>query len=149
MTLATRLDRIQPSLSLAVTQKAAELAASGRDVIALALGEPHFDTPDHIKRAAIAAIERGETKYTPVHGTPELREASAQKFLRDNELQYEIDQIAVSCGGKQIIYNAFMATLEPGDEVIVPAPYWLSYTDSTLLTAGTRVIVPCPGRTGF
>jgi len=134
---------------LAVTQKAAELAASGRDVIALALGEPDFDTPDHIKRAAIAAIERGETKYTPVHGTLELREAIAQKFSRDNDLEYSLDQIAVGCGGKQIIYNAFMATLNPGDEVIVPAPYWLSYPDITLLAEGRPVIVACPAETGF
>ncbi len=100
--LAARLDRIQPSLSLAVTQRAAELAAEGRDVIALALGEPDFDTPDPIKRAAIAAIERGETKYTPVHGTVELREAVVAKFRRDNGLDYGLDQIAVGCGGKQL-----------------------------------------------
>ncbi len=147
--LAKRLDRIQPSLSLAVTQRATELKAAGADVIALALGEPDFDTPDHIKSAAIAAIERGETKYTPVHGTSELREAIAEKFKRDNELEYTIDQIAVGCGGKQIIYNAFMASIDPGDEVIVPAPYWLSYPDITLLAEGTPVIVSCPAETGF
>jgi aspartate aminotransferase len=147
--LAKRLDRIQPSLSLAVTQRAAELQAEGVDVIALALGEPDFDTPDHIKRAAIAAIERGETNYTPVHGTPALREAIALKFKRDNDLDYSIGQIAVGCGGKQIIYNAFMASLDPGDEVIIPAPYWLSYPDITLLAEGTPVIVSCPAETGF
>ena len=147
--LAKRLDRIQPSLSLAVTQRAAELKAAGADVIALALGEPDFDTPDHIKRAAIAAIERGETNYTPIHGTLELREAIAEKFKRDNDLVYKLDEIAVGCGGKQIIYNAFMASLNPGDEVIVPAPYWLSYPDITLLAEGNPVIVSCPAETGF
>ena len=147
--LAARLDRIQPSLSLAVTQRAAELAAEGRDVIALALGEPDFDTPDHIKRAAVAAIERGETKYTPVHGTVELREAVVAKFRRDNGLDYGLDQIAVGCGGKQLIYNALMATLDPGDEVVIPAPYWLSYPDITLLAEGVPVVVPCPAEKGF
>lgn len=147
--LAARLDRIQPSLSLAVTQRAADLAASGRDVIALALGEPDFDTPEHIKQAAIRAIEAGETKYTPVHGTVVLREAIIEKFRRDNSLDYELDQIAVSCGGKQVIYNAFMASIDPGDEVIIPAPYWLSYPDITVLAEGVPVIVPCPAETGF
>ena len=124
--LAKRMERIKPSLSLGVTQRASELRAAGQDVIALALGEPDFDTPAHIKAAAIRAIEEGQTKYTPIHGTMELREAICEKFQRDNELKYSADQIAVGCGGKQIIYNAFMATLNPGDEVIIPAPYWLS-----------------------
>lgn len=118
-------------------------------MIALALGEPDFDTPDHIKQAAIAAIERGETKYTPVHGTVALREAIIEKFRRDNGLDYALDQIAVGCGGKQVIFNAFMATINPGDEVIIPAPYWLSYPDITVLAEGTPVIVPCPPETGF
>ena len=146
--LAARLERIQPSLSLAVTQRAADLAASGRDVIALALGEPDFDTPDHIKQAAIRAIEAGETKYTPVHGTVALREAIIEKFRRDNSLDYELDQIAVSCGGKQVIYNAFMASIDPGDEVVIPAPYWLSYPYSTLRAEGVPVSVPWPAETG-
>ncbi len=149
MALANRLARIKPSLSLAVTQRAADLKAAGQDVIALALGEPDFDTPDHIKAAAIAAINAGETKYTPINGTIALREAICEKFRRDNDLEYTVDQIAVGCGGKQIIYNAFMATLNPGDEVIVPAPYWLSYPDITLLAEGTPVIVPCPQELGF
>lgn len=147
--LASRLDRIEPSLSLAVTQRAAELAATGRDIIALALGEPDFDTPEHIKQAAIRAIKAGETKYTPVHGTVALREAISEKFRRDNGLEYSVDQIAVGCGGKQVIYNAFMASIDPGDEVIIPAPYWLSYPDITVLAEGVPIIVPCPAETGF
>ena len=147
--LASRLDRIESSLSLAVTQRAAELAATGRDIIALALGEPDFDTPEHIKQAAIRAIKAGETKYTPVHGTVALREAISEKFRRDNGLEYSVDQIAVGCGGKQVIYNAFMASIDPGDEVIIPAPYWLSYPDITVLAEGVPIIVPCPAETGF
>jgi aspartate aminotransferase len=149
MAMASRLERIKPSLSLAVTQRAAELKAAGQDVIALALGEPDFDTPEHIKAAAIAAINAGETNYTPIHGTIALREAICEKFKRDNDLEYGIEQIAVGCGGKQIIYNALMATLNPGDEVIVPAPYWLSYPDITLLAEGTPVVVPCPQELDF
>ena len=147
--IADRMARIQPSQSLGVTQRAAELAAAGHDIIALALGEPDFDTPEHIKQAAVEAIARGETRYTPVHGTIAVREAIIAKFKRDNGLDYGLDQIAVSCGGKQIIYNALMATLNPGDEVIVPAPYWVSYPDITLLAEGTPVCVECPAAAGF
>jgi aspartate aminotransferase len=147
--LASRLDRIQPSPTLAVTAKAAELRAAGRDVIGLGAGEPDFDTPDNIKEVAIAAIRAGETKYTPVHGTPALRAAIARKFTRENGLDYAPDEIAVACGGKQIIYNAMMATLDPGDEVIVPAPYWVSYPDIVQLAEGTPVFVECPQEAGF
>ncbi len=147
--IATRMSRVQPSQSLGITQRAAELAATGRDVIPLALGEPDFDTPEHIKAAAYEAMRRGETKYTPVHGTVALREAIAAKFERDNGLRYALDEIAVACGGKQIIFNAFMATLDPGDEVIVPAPYWVSYPDIARLAEAEPVFVPCPAAAGF
>ncbi|MCE2509726.1 MAG: pyridoxal phosphate-dependent aminotransferase [Alphaproteobacteria bacterium] len=147
--LAKRLDRIQPSPTIAVTTRAAELRAAGRDVIGLGAGEPDFDTPDHIKAAAKAAIDRGETKYTAVPGTVELRKAICAKLKRDNDLDYAPDQITVGCGGKQTIYNALMATLDPGDEVIIPAPYWVSYPDMTLLAEGTPVVVPCAAANGF
>lgn len=147
--LAHRLSLIQPSPTIAVTQKAAELKAAGRDVIGLGAGEPDFDTPDHIKEAAKAAIDRGETKYTAVAGTPALRKAIAAKFKRDNDLDYSPEQITVSCGGKQTIYNAIVATIDPGDEVIIPAPYWVSYPDIVLLVEGKPVIVPCPAERNF
>ncbi len=147
--LADRLSRIKPSPTIAVTQKAAELKAAGRDVIGLGAGEPDFDTPDHIKAAAKDAIDRGETKYTAVAGTVALRKAIAAKFQRDNGLEYTPEQITVGCGGKQILYNALVATLNPGDEVIIPAPYWVSYPDMTLLVDGEPVIVACPESTGF
>jgi aspartate aminotransferase len=147
--LATRMSRIKPSATVAVTQKARELAAAGRDVIGLGAGEPDFDTPDNIKAAAIAAIQRGETKYTAVDGTPALKAAVAAKFKRDNDLTYGTDQITVGTGGKQVLYNALMATLDPGDEVVIPAPYWVSYPDMTLLGEGTPVIVPCSQNNGF
>ncbi len=147
--IASRLSRIKPSPTIAVATKARELKAAGRDVIGLGAGEPDFDTPDHIKQAAKAAIDRGETKYTAVAGTPELRQAIVDKFKRDNDLTYTTDQISVGCGGKQNIYNALMATLDPGDEVIIPAPYWVSYPDITLLAEGTPVIVDCPAEVGF
>src|SRR6202521_3327788 len=124
--LAQALGRIKPSPTLAMTQKSRELKAAGRDVIGLAAGEPDFDTPDNIKEAAIAAIRRGETKYTSIEGIPELRAAIAKKFKRENNLDYKAAQTFVSPGGKSIIYNALLATLNPGDEVIVPAPYWVS-----------------------
>ncbi|MDX1711674.1 MAG: aminotransferase class I/II-fold pyridoxal phosphate-dependent enzyme, partial [Rhodovibrionaceae bacterium] len=127
--IAKRLERIKPSPTIAVTQKARELKAEGHDVIGLGAGEPDFDTPDNIKEAAIAAIQRGETKYTAVDGTPELKEAVAEKFRRENGLEYSAQQISVGTGGKQILYNAFVATLDPGDEVVIPAPYWVSYPD--------------------
>jgi aspartate aminotransferase len=147
--LAERLSRIKPSPTIAVTSKARELKAQGRDVIGLGAGEPDFDTPDNIKKAAIAAIERGETKYTAVDGTPELKQAIAAKFERDNKLTYKPEQITVGTGGKQVLYNALMATLNPGDEVIVPAPFWVSYPDMTLLAEGEPVVVPCSQNAGF
>jgi aspartate aminotransferase len=140
---------IKPSPTIAVSNLARELKAAGRDVIGLGAGEPDFDTPDNVKAAAIAAIHAGQTKYTAVDGTPELKAAVAGKFARENGLEYRIDQISVGAGGKQIIYNALMATLDPDDEVIIPAPYWVSYPDMTLLAGGTPVIVRCPEQTGF
>ncbi len=147
--LASRLSRIKPSPTIAVATKARELKAAGRDVIGLGAGEPDFDTPDHIKEAAKAAMDRGETRYTAVAGTPELRDAIVAKLKRDNDLDYTPDQITVGCGGKQTIYNALMATLDPGDEVIIPAPYWVSYPDITLLAEGTPVTVDCPAEADF
>ena len=141
--IADAIGRIKPSPTIAVTTRAAELKAEGRDVIGLGAGEPDFDTPDHIKDAAVAAIARGETKYTPVHGTKALREAIRDKFRRENCLDYSLDEITVGCGGKQVLYNAAIATLNPGDEVIIPAPYWVSYPDIVLLAGGMPVIVPC------
>jgi len=139
--LSNALTRVKPSATIAVAQKARELKAQGRDVITLAAGEPDFDTPDNVKQAAIAAIERGETKYTPVAGIPELRQAIAAKFKRENGLDYKPDQVIVGTGGKQILFNAFMATLNEGDEVIIAAPYWVSYPEMVLLTGGTPVFV--------
>ncbi len=147
--LASRLDRIKPSPTIAVTNKARELKAAGRDVIGLGAGEPDFDTPEHIKVAAWEAMRAGHTKYTAVNGIPELRRAIAAKFKRENALDYTPEQITVSCGGKQVLYNAFVATLNAGDEVIIPAPYWVSYPDMALLSEGTPVFVECPAKTGF
>jgi aspartate aminotransferase len=147
--LAESLNRIQPSPTIAVTSKARELKAAGRDVIGLGAGEPDFDTPDNIKEAAIAAIKRGETKYTAVEGIPELRDAIAKKFKRENNLDYKPSQTFVSPGGKSIIYNCLLATLNPGDEVIVPAPYWVSYPDIVLLGGARPVIVECSLESGF
>ncbi len=147
--LAKRLSRIKPSPTIAVTQKARELKAAGRDVISLGAGEPDFDTPDHIKQAATDAIQRGETKYTAVDGIPELKKAISDKFKRDNGLDYAPNQITVGTGGKQILYNALMATLDDGDEVIIPAPYWVSYPDMVLLAGGEPVFVTCPQNNGF
>src|SRR5579862_2782955 len=127
--IADVLSRVKPSATIAMTQKARDLKAKGRDVISLSVGEPDFDTPEHIKQAAIEAIRRGETKYTPVLGIPELREAICGKFKRENKLDYKASQVIVSTGGKHVIYNAMLATLNPGDEVIVPAPYWVSYPE--------------------
>ncbi len=146
---AERLDRIKPSPTIAVTNLARELKAQGRDVIGLGAGEPDFDTPDHIKEAAIAAIRAGETKYTAVDGTPALKEAICRKFARENGLTYTPEQITVGTGGKQVLFNAFMATLDPGDEVVVPAPYWVSYPDMVRLAGGEPVFVTCPEQTGF
>ena len=147
--IAKRLSNIKPSPTIAVSTKAAELKAAGRDVIGLGAGEPDFDTPDHIKAAAKAAIDAGATKYTAVAGTKELRDAICAKLKRDNGLEYTPDQITVGCGGKQTIYNALIATLDPGDEVIIPAPYWVSYPDITLLAEGTPVFVDCPVEDNF
>src|ERR1700755_1037201 len=147
--LSQSLNRIQPSPTIAVTQKARDLKAAGRDVIGLGAGEPDFDTPDNIKETAIAAIKRGETKYTAVEGIPELRAAIAAKFKRENGLDYKPSQTFVSPGGKSILFNALLATLNPGDEVIVPAPYWVSYPDIVLLGGGKPVIVDCKLEDGF
>ena len=139
--IADILSRVKPSATIVVTQKARDLRAQGRDIISLSVGEPDFDTPDNIKKAAIAAIERGETKYPPVLGIMPLREAIAKKFKRENGLDYKVSQTIVGTGGKQILFNAFMATLNPGDEVIIPAPYWVSYPEMVLLCGGTPVII--------
>src|SRR3954469_15044594 len=147
--LARSLGRIKPSPTLAMTQKSRELKAAGRDVIGLAAGEPDFDTPENIKEAAIAAIRRGETKYTNIEGIPELRAAIAKKFQRENRLEYSAAQCFVAPGGTMIIYNAMMATLNEGDEVIVPAPYWVSYPDIVLLAGGTPVFVETRLEDGF
>jgi aspartate aminotransferase len=147
--IADRLSAIKPSPTIAVTTKAAELKAAGRDVIGLGAGEPDFDTPEHIKDAAKKAMDEGKTKYTPVAGTPALRQAICDKFKRENDLSYTPDQVTVGCGGKQVIYNAIMATVNVGDEVIIPAPYWVSYPDITLLAGGTPVVVECPESNRF
>ena len=147
--LAESLSRIQPSPTIAATQKARDLKAAGRDVIGLAAGEPDHDTPDNIKEAAIAAIRRGETKYTAVEGIPELRAAIVKKFKRENNLDYTVAQTFVSPGGKAIVYNALLATLNPGDEVICIAPYWVSYPDIVLLGGGKPVIVETRIEDGF
>jgi aspartate aminotransferase len=147
--IADALARVKPSATIAVTQKARDLRAQGRDVISLSVGEPDFDTPDNIKRAAIAAIERGETKYPPVLGIPPLREAIAAKFKRENGLDYKASQTIVGTGGKQILYNAFLTTLNKGDEVIIPAPYWVSYPDMVLINGGEPVFVATEMAHGF
>jgi aspartate aminotransferase len=137
--LADALSRVKPSATIAVSQKARELKAAGRDVIGLGAGEPDFDTPDNIKEAAMDAIKRGETKYTPVAGIPPLREAIAKKFKRENGLDYDPSQVIVGTGGKQILFNALMATLNEGDEVIIPAPFWVSYPEMVAICGGTSV----------
>jgi aspartate aminotransferase len=147
--LADSLARIKPSATIAVSTKARALKAQGRDVISLGAGEPDFDTPDNIKEAAIRAIREGKTKYTDVEGTPELKDAIIAKFKRENGLAYERQQIIVGTGGKQVLYNALMATLNPGDEVIVPAPYWVSYPEIVALAGGTPVAVETTAASGF
>lgn len=147
--LSATLDRVKPSPTIAVTQKAAELKAEGRDVIGLGAGEPDFDTPQNIKDAGVVAIAMGKTKYTAVDGIPELKQAICRKFARDNGLEYTPAEVTVGTGGKQVLYNALMATLNPGDEVIIPAPYWVSYPDMVLLAGGTPVTVPCGIETAF
>ncbi|MDF1709257.1 MAG: pyridoxal phosphate-dependent aminotransferase [Paracoccaceae bacterium] len=139
--LSKTLDRVKPSPTIAVSNLAMELAAQGRDIISLGAGEPDFDTPDHIRAAGIAAINAGKTRYTAVDGIPELKAAICAKFKRDNALDYTPAQVSVGTGGKQVLYNAFMATLNPGDEVVIPAPYWVSYPDMVLLAGGTPVFI--------
>jgi aspartate aminotransferase len=147
--LAARLSRIKPSPTIAITGRARELKAAGHDVIGLGVGEPDFDTPDNIKEAAIAAIRAGDTKYTAVDGTPALKDAICAKFKRDHGLDYEPEQINVGVGGKHVLFNAFMSTLNEGDEVVIPAPYWVSYPDMVLIGGGTPVFVPTSDATGF
>ena len=147
--LAPRIERVRPSASTVAAQLARDLRRAGRDIIDLGIGEPDFDTPPHVIEATTAAMRRGETRYTTVDGTPELKEAVAGKFARENRLHYTTDQITVGAGAKQIIYNAMMATIAPGDEVIVPAPYWVSYTEIVRLAEGTPVAVQAPQNNGF
>ena len=147
--ISDSLKRIKPSPTIAVTQKARELRAAGKDVIGLGAGEPDFDTPDNVKNAAIKAIKSGDTKYTAVDGTPALKKAIIAKFKRENKLSYSADQITVGTGGKQVLYNAFMATLNKGDEVIIPAPFWVSYPDMVLLAGGKPKIVKCTEKDNF
>ena len=147
--VSNSLKRIKPSPTIAVSQKARELKAAGKDVIGLGAGEPDFDTPENIKQAAIDAINRGDTKYTAVDGTPDLKKAIVNKFKRENNLEYSINEITVGTGGKQVIYNALMATLNKGDEVIIPAPYWVSYPDMVLLAGGNPKIIKCKESDGF
>ena len=147
--ISNSLKRIKPSPTIAVTQKARELKAAGKDVIALGAGEPDFDTPKNIKKAAIRAIKKGETKYTPVDGTLLIKRAIMKKFKRENNLSYTTDQITVGTGGKQVLYNAFVATLNKGDEVLIPAPFWVSYPDMVLLAGGKPKFIKCEEEDGF
>jgi len=147
--VADRLDRIAPSQTITVTAKTRALKAAGRDVIGLSSGEPDFDTPQNIKDAAIAAIQRGETKYTDVAGTPALRQAVVAKFKRDSGIDYKPEEIIIATGGKQVIFNAMLATINPGDEAIIPTPCWVSYPDIVTLAEGTPVFVPCGQNGGF
>jgi aspartate aminotransferase len=147
--IAARLNKISPSQTIAISTKARALKSAGRDIISLSAGEPDFDTPDPIKQAAIRAIEAGQTKYTDVSGTPALKKAVAERFRLDSGLDYAPDEIIVSTGGKQVIYNAMVATLDAGDEVIIPSPCWVSYPDIVALADGTPVIVPCGPNSGF
>ena len=147
--LSSSLSRIKPSPTIAVTQKARELKEKGVDVISLGAGEPDFDTPDNVKEAAISAINSGDTKYTAVDGTPKLKEAIINKFKKENGLEFSKDQINVGAGGKQVIFNAILSTINPGDEVLIPAPYWVSYPDIVLLAGGTPKIVICDEKDEF
>jgi aspartate aminotransferase len=143
------LERVKPSPTMAITSKAREMKAAGFDVIGLGAGEPDFDTPDNIKRAAIEAIQRGETKYTAVDGIPELKQAISEKFARENGLDYQLTEITVGSGGKHVLYNALLATLDPGDEVVIPSPYWVSYPDIVLLAGAEPVVVQTKLEDGF
>lgn len=147
--LADAINRIKPSPTVAMTGRVTELKAEGRDIIGLSAGEPDFDTPEHIRIAGKAAIDEGRTRYTAVDGIAELKRAICDKFARDNGLDYTPDQISVGAGGKHILFNALLATLNPEDEVIIPAPYWVSYPDIVALAGGTPVILPCPAKDGF
>jgi len=147
--IAERMSLIKPSPTMAVTKMAAEMKAAGKDIIGLGAGEPDFDTPDHIKNAAIEAIKNGETKYTAVDGTPALKKAIAKKFYKDNSIEYNIDEIIVSVGGKQVLYNALMSSLNPGDEVIIPSPFWVSYPDMVSLAGGVPIIVEGKEKNNF
>ena len=147
--ISNNLKKIKPSPTIAVTQKARELRAAGKDVVGLGAGEPDFDTPVNVKNAAIKAIRDGDTKYTAVDGTPALKKAILKKFKRENNLNYKLDEITVGTGGKQVLYNTFMATLNKGDEVIIPAPFWVSYPDMVLLAGGKPKIVKCDEKDGF
>ena len=147
--ISNNLKRIKPSPTIAVTQKARELRAAGKDVVGLGAGEPDFDTPINVKNAAIKAIRDGDTKYTAVDGTPALKKAILKKFKRENKLNYKLDEITVGTGGKQVLYNTFMATLNKGDEVIIPAPFWVSSPDMVLLAGGKPKIVKCDEKDGF
>ncbi len=147
--LSHSIKRIKPSATMAVTQKARELKAAGKDIIGLGAGEPDFDTPENIKKAAILAINDGDTKYTPVDGTPELKKAIKTKFKRENNLDYELDEISVGTGGKQIIFNAFAVSLNDSDEVIIPAPYWVTYPDVVNYFNGKPIFVQCGEESGF
>ena len=147
--LSSSLSRIKPSPTIAVTQKARELKEKGVDVISLGAGEPDFDTPDNVKKAAILAINNGETKYTAVDGTPKLKEAIVNKFKNENGLEFSKEEINVGAGGKQVIFNAILATINPGDEVLIPAPYWVSYPDIVLLAGGVPKVVICDEKDEF
>src|SRR5215471_8915619 len=147
--LADRLARVKPSPTMAMTALATELKAAGRDIISLSVGEPDFDTPANIQEAAVAAMRRGETRYTVFDGSIELKRAVCGKFKRENGLDYETSQITISSGGKQVLFNALVATINPGDEVVIPAPFWVSYPEMVLLCDGTPVPVPCPHNSGF
>src|SRR5215469_14565746 len=147
--LADRLARVKASPTMAITALATELKAAGRDIISLSVGEPDFDTPDNIKEAAIAAIRAGKTKYTDADGIPELKQAICGKFQRENGLSYMPAQVHVAPGGKPVIFNAMLASLNPGDEVVIPAPYWVSYPDMVLLAGGEPRSVPTRAETGF
>lgn len=147
--LADRLNAVKPSPTMAVTAKAAQMKAEGIDVIGLGAGEPDFDTPEPIRNAAKKAMDEGQTRYTPVGGTPALKQAIIAKFKRENQIDYAAEEIIVGCGGKQVIFNALLASVNPGDEVIIPAPYWVSYPDMTRFAEGVPVIVNCPAEQGF